>query len=241
MPLTAPLQTPRAMGGSVRVAGIRVRISAGWWLAAALLGWMLGARLFPEVYPDAASGTLIGMALAGIVVLFCSVVVHEIAHARTGRRYGVETVGVTLNLLGGVTEMRAVPRDPSADFAIAAAGPVASFALALGFALPLHLWGGASPHLGGVLAFGAVLNALLAMLNLLPVFPLDGGRMLRAALWRRSGDHAAATRATAKVARVLGVMAIGVGVLASTVGQRGWGLSVLLVGLYLRLLARSSA
>ncbi len=237
-PLTDPVIAVRRTTSGFRLAGVRVRVSGGWWIAATLLGWMLGARLFPGLYPDASGGALVGMAVAGVAVLFVSVLLHEMAHAWIGHRYGVETAAVTLHLLGGVTEMRGAPRDPRADFGIAVAGPVASFALAAAFGAPVLLDLPLPGGVEGVLGFGAALNALLAMLNLLPVFPLDGGRMLRAALWHRSGDHAAATRDTIVLARVLGVVAIVVGLLAATLGQRGWGVSVLLVGLYLRLLAR---
>jgi Zn-dependent protease len=186
-----------------------VPITVGWsWLAvvAATAG-----VLFIRLLPDAGSvGEAAAIALVGAAVLFASVVVHELSHAVVARRRGIGVRRVGLFALGGYTEMDREPSGPGDELAVAAAGPIASLLLGA------LLWvgavvAGASAGVGGVLSLLAAINVGVAVFNLLPGLPLDGGRVLRALVWERSGDALRATRVAAEAGRVLGVALVAVG------------------------------
>ncbi|TAM56186.1 hypothetical protein EPN52_15165 [bacterium] len=174
-----------------RCFGIRVGIHPSWLLVFALAVWMLS-----ESFGDLGAMYALSVSVITALALFGSVVVHEFAHALIARRFGVATLSVRLFLFGGVATIAAEPPTPGAEAAIAVAGPLCSAALAGLCALALeamrHL--GGEPHLALVLMALAAANAFLAAFNLLPAFPMDGGRIFRAAVWRLRGDRAAATR-----------------------------------------------
>ena len=193
-----------------RCLGIRVGIHPSWLVVFALVVWVLS-----NSFVDLGGAHALALAVITALAFFGSVVVHEYAHALVARRFGVATLSIRLFLFGGVATIAAEPPSPGAEAAIAVAGPLCSAALAglcgLGLEIARGLAG--EPHLALLLMALTAANALLAAFNLLPAFPMDGGRILRAAIWRLRGDHAAATRLSSVAgmgfALALGLLGIG--------------------------------
>jgi Zn-dependent protease len=205
-------------------------VRAHWSLLVVLL--LLTQILAVGVLPAALDGHhpaaywLFGAGAA--VVFVVAILIHELAHALTARRYGIRVDNVTLWMLGGVTELGSQPKTPRAEAAVAASGPAASLALGGAFAGLAWLID-ASPLLRAALAWLAGINLLLAVFNLLPAAPLDGGRLLRAVLWRRYRDRIRATQASARAGSLLGMALIAWGVVQVLSGVI-LGLWLVLVG-----------
>jgi Zn-dependent protease/CBS domain-containing protein len=182
------------------------------------------------------------MGLVAALGLFGSILLHEVSHAVVARRFGLETRCITLWIFGGVAETAAEPGTPQAELRVALAGPACSFALAAA----LGALGYAGTALGvplpiaGVLLYLGWINLVLAVFNLLPGFPLDGGRVLRAILWRATGDVHRATRAASRTGVGLGVLMMAAGILFAFGGNLLGGLWWVLIGSFLRRAAESS-
>ena len=182
-----------------RVFGIPIRLHASWFLVFAFVTWTLAVGYLPESLPGQAEPRYWGMAAAAALLLFVSVLLHELGHSAVALRYRIPIGHITLFVFGGVAHMQREPPRPRAECLIALAGPAVSFALAGG------LFGAGSlmesrPDLEGVVVLTMLLgtvNLQLGVFNLIPGFPLDGGRVLRAALWAWSGDFIKATRLSA--------------------------------------------
>ncbi|HMA47503.1 MAG TPA: site-2 protease family protein [Frankiaceae bacterium] len=218
-----------------RIAGVRVGVN--WTVLAifALLVYGLGAGRFPDVYPDRPAWAYAVAALVAGVVFFASLLAHEIAHAVVAKRFGLEVEGITLWLLGGVARIRGASPSPGAELRIAGVGPLVSALLAIGFgvvAFLLDLVGVTGLPLG-VLAWLAGINLLLALFNVLPAAPLDGGRLLRAWLWRRHGDRLRATVTASRAGRTLGYVLVALGLLEFLLGGGFGGLWLALIGVFL--------
>lgn len=164
------------------------------------------------------------------LLLFASVLAHELGHALVARRHGVEVVSIHLHMLGGVALMNDMPREPRHEVAIAAAGPVVSFALAAAFGFGAWATGASLAGLGGrwidLLAYIGALNLGMALFNLLPALPMDGGRILRA-LWAERRGWLRATRASAKISRAFAVLFVAAGL-----GFGAWSLALIGVLLF---------
>jgi Zn-dependent protease len=191
-----------------RLFRIRVGFHISWIALFVFVTWTIAASL-TEMTP------LIAATLAAVcaLTLFASVITHEFAHALVARRFGVQTRGITLFIFGGVATLENEPPTPRAEVAIALAGPLASAILALAFygaMLVVDRLGELPILLGLALAcaYVAVANAVLAVFNLVPAFPMDGGRVLRAVLWMRTRDHRAATIAAALLGVTLAVCCV---------------------------------
>lgn len=230
-----------------RLFGFPIRLDPTWVFVAALITWTLATGAFPLFSPGLSTGTYWWMGVVGALGLFASVVLHEVAHAVTARRYGIPIRGITLFFFGGVAEMGGEPPTARSEFFIAIAGPIASLGIA-GTGGALYLLGGledpASSWLGpllGVIGYLALMNAVLAVFNLIPAFPLDGGRVLRSLLWGTLGDLRRSTRIASGIGSGFGILLVGLGV------ARGvWFDDVLggiwwcLLGLFVRNAARES-
>jgi len=178
---------------------IRVGFHVSWIVLFLFVVWALASS-----FSDLQTPLAIGLAVACAVLLFASVVIHEFAHALVARRFGVQTQGITLFIFGGVATLDSEPPTPRAESAIAVAGPVMSGLLALGcYGITMLLDRfGAGPVAAGIsltFAYLAVANAVLAIFNLVPAFPMDGGRVLRSLIWMRTHDRRTATAAAALV------------------------------------------
>lgn len=221
--------------------GFEVRVDLSWVFLGLLILVTLAQGLFPALYPELPPVRHWLMAAVGLVGLMLSIVIHEFSHSLVARRYGMPIHGITLFIFGGVAEMDDEPPSARAEFLMAAAGPLASFVLAIAF---YQLWQVgetvAAPAVSGILLYLAYLNALLGVFNLLPAFPLDGGRMLRAVLWRLRGDMQWATRWAARLGAGFGWLLVALGIWQVLAGNFVGGLWWVLIGLFLRGAARGS-
>jgi len=182
------------------------------------------------------------MGVAGALGLFGSIVFHELSHSLVARRYGMSIKGITLFIFGGVAEMESEPPDPKTEFLMAIAGPISSFLLAaLLWAAASIAEGGAWPQpVAGVLSTLAVVNFTVAVFNLAPAFPLDGGRVLRAALWHWRRDLQEATFISSRIGRGFGTALMILGVIAFVGGNLIGGMWWFLIGIFVRGAASSS-
>jgi Zn-dependent protease len=222
------------------VAGIPVGVH---WTAAVVLviiADILGASALPATLPRQPAITYWSVAAAASLLLLCSLLLHELAHALVARRSGVRVHSITLWMLGGMTELDNEPPNPGTDLRIALAGPAASLAVAAtfgGLALVTGYSGAAPAVVVAAAAWLAVLNGLIAAFNMLPGAPLDGGRVLRAALWRRYRDETRAALAAARAGQYLGVVIIGAGVAGLLVWLRLDGVWLVIIGWFLAVAA----
>ena len=211
--------------------GFEIRIDASWLLIAALIVWSLSSGYFPDVLPGLDQGAYLGLALVAMLGLFASLILHELSHSLVARRYGLGIGGITLFLFGGVAELADEPQSAVSEFWIAVAGPAMSVLLSALFGLAA-LATGAEGLIGVLVAYLATINLVLALFNLVPAFPLDGGRVLRAWLWQRSGDMLDATRKASAAGTFFALALMGLG-LASTLSGGGiGGLWLVLIGFF---------
>lgn len=224
------------------IFGFKIRLDVSWFVVAVLITWSLAAGVFPQLSPGLSTTAYWIMGAAGALLLFASVVAHELSHALVARRFGIEMKGITLFIFGGVAEMSDEPPSPKAEFWVAIAGPIASVGVAAAFyafvtaaTLPAAV--------RAVVGYLAGINLILAVFNLIPAFPLDGGRILRSALWHWKGSLRWATRITSAIGAGFGYLLIGLGVLQLVVGGPGAFVSAMwmaLIGLFLRSAAQMS-
>lgn len=222
--------------------GFDIKIDPSWLIIATLVTWSLWREYFPIVLPGASGSIHFAMALTGMLGLFASLLLHELSHSVVARHFGVPIKSITLFIFGGIAELEAEPKSARIEFWVALAGPVMSLCLALGFwilAAVTGVFSSATP-LAEVLSYLALINLVLALFNLVPAFPLDGGRVLRAYLWHRSGDMLAATRAASRSGEIFGYALIALGILALLQGGLMVGIWQLMIGWFVLLAARSS-
>ena len=198
-----------------RVAGIRIGLSWSLLPAFALIAWSLANGQLPYEVPGYNHSAYWVVGVLTAVAFFAALVAHELAHSIVARRRGMRVQGIVLWLFGGVAQMEGEMSDPRTELMVAVVGPLVSLLIAGVGAL--GAWGldaaGASPIVVAALAWLAAVNGLLGVFNLLPAFPLDGGRLLRAGLWWRWKDQNRATRAAANSGRIVGGGLIALGVL----------------------------
>ncbi|WP_433343950.1 site-2 protease family protein [Micromonospora sp. CA-111912] len=218
-----------------RIAGVPVGVNWSVLVIFLLIAWGLSANQFPRSYPDRPTWEYVLAGLSAAVVFFLGLLAHEVSHAVVARRNGIEVGGITLWLFGGVAELRGEARDPGAELRIAGVGPLVSLIIGVffgGIAVLLALAGVHGLWLGA-LAWLAGINLLLAVFNALPAAPLDGGRLLRAAVWKATGDRTRASVVAARAGRILGVLLIGLGLWQFLRGVGFGGLWLALIGWFL--------
>ncbi|MBI4571903.1 MAG: site-2 protease family protein [candidate division NC10 bacterium] len=231
------------MRGTVRIgtlAGIPLELHFTWAIIFALLSWSLATGYFPQAVPDLPTGSYWSKGVLAALLLFASILAHELGHALVARREGVQTRRIVLFAFGGVAELKAEPPGPGAEFRIAVAGPVVSIGLVVFFGI---LTGALAvrPGAAAVAAYLAMLNGIVVLFNLIPAFPLDGGRILRAALWRFWGDLPRATRAAAGAGRFFAYFLIVTGIFGMLAGHAAGALWRVFIGLFLLMAAQSAA
>jgi Zn-dependent protease/CBS domain-containing protein len=219
--------------GAIR--GIPIRIHFTWLIIFGLLSWSLASGYFPQHYPDLPITAYWVKAIIAALFLFGSVLVHELMHALMAQNLRVPIAGITLFALGGVSEMKQEPPSPSAEFKIAIVGPLASLALAGLFWL---IWRalereGPDPSFAAIALYLVGLNAVVAVFNLLPAFPLDGGRVLRAIIWGVTTNLKKATYLATRVGRVFAYILISVGAVSLFAGAGFQGIWMALIGFFL--------
>ena len=220
------------MGDGIKLGrpfGIQITIQPSWFIIMVVLTWSLATVVFPSTFMGSQATYWVVGGLASLL-LFASVLVHELAHSLVARAQGIRVKGITLFLLGGVSSIEDDPSSPGREALLAGVGPLTSLLLGgvlivAGFALRAP----ASVHV--LLIYLGSMNAILAAFNMLPGFPLDGGRVLRAILWARWNDPERATRGSAQVGRALGyVMMAGGAVLLVAMGNLFGGLWIGFIG-----------
>jgi Zn-dependent protease len=222
------------MGSSLelgRIAGIRVGIHWSWLVVFALFVWTLSTDVFPSTNPDLGDGAHVAMAFVAAMLFFTSVLLHELGHALQARRERIEIEGITLWLFGGVATLKGAFTGAGTEFRIAIAGPLVSLGLAIGFVAIALLDG--PQEVDGVAAWLGYVNVALLVFNLVPAVPLDGGRMLHAALWRLKGDFGRATRTATGIGRTFGYALIAVGVVLLVRGDATSGVWMAFLGWFL--------
>jgi Zn-dependent protease/CBS domain-containing protein len=211
-----------------RVFGIDIAIHPSWFIILAVLVWTLADSVFPSAYLWSRATYWI-VAVVSALLLFASVIVHELAHSLIAKHQGIPVKNITLFVLGGVSSLEEEPRSPGREALMAGAGPLSSLVLggvALGVGRALR-----TPETArAILLYLGSVNILLGAFNLLPGFPLDGGRVLRAALWKRSGDMLRATKGAARTGTALGYLLIAVGVVMALLGSLLGGIWMAFVG-----------
>ncbi len=215
------------------IFGFRISIDLSWLGLAALIVWSLASDLFPDSLPGRSTQTYYLMAVVAALGMFASIVYHELAHSLVARLYGIRIAGITLFLFGGVAELDDEPPTPKSEFLVAIAGPISS--LLLGGALYLIgnvLESSAPVEVLAVLSYLMIINIVLAVFNLIPAFPLDGGRMLRAALWWRQGDLGKATRIASLLGAGLGIALMAFGAYNAFTGATIGGMWQILIGYF---------
>ena len=225
-----------------RLAGIEVGLHWSLAIVFVLIVWTLAGQVFPLVVPDQPQSAYWLTSVVAAMLFYVSLLSHEMGHALVARRLGVKVEGITLWIFGGVARLRSDASTPGTEARIAIAGPVVSLVLAIFFgAATFGLDAGAGPPLiEGACGWLAFSNATLLLFNLIPAFPLDGGRILRAWLWRRTRDRYRATSTAARLGRACAFVMIGVGLVALFL-QEGTlsGLWLIFLGWFLMSAARS--
>jgi Zn-dependent protease/CBS domain-containing protein len=221
-------------GRGPNILGLRIRLHWSWYLIVLLLTWGLAVSYYPSVEPHwtAAGDWIAGFATA--ILFFGSVLAHEIAHSLIARSRGMRVRRITLFIFGGISEIGDEPRSASDEFWMTIVGPGTSFALALIFFL---IWLGtrhtSAQVISPVAGYLASINLAVGVFNLLPGFPLDGGRILRSLLWRAKGNELDATRIAARAGRIVALLIAGAGFALIFAGNIIDGIWLLLIAWFL--------
>jgi Zn-dependent protease/predicted transcriptional regulator len=223
-----------------RIAGIEVRIDSSWAVIALLITYSMYLRI-SFLYRDLSGGGAVALAILSAVLFFGSVLVHELAHALVSQARGIRVQDITLFLFGGATRARVESRGPGDEFLIALVGPLTSLLLAALFGIVAGLGRSVlSAPLAGTFGYLAWVNLVLAVFNLVPGFPLDGGRLLRSAVWKATGSLGRATRVASLAGQAVGWLLVAAGVVSLLGGNLAGGIWFAFIGWFLVQAARSS-
>jgi Zn-dependent protease/predicted transcriptional regulator len=234
-----------------KIFGIDITINVSWLFVFALMAWSLGSSVGPLRAVGLSMSARITLGIVMALLFFASVLAHELAHSLVARARGVPIAGITLFIFGGVSSFEGEPSTAPAEAWISGVGPLTSlvlggvfYALALAFGLSRVAYSGVpvasdgavhDPQLALAVAFGylAAANVALAIFNILPAFPLDGGRVFHAVAWRVTGDRLRATRIAVVVGRVIASIFIIYGIIVTLVFGLGGGLWLTFIGWFL--------
>jgi len=223
-----------------RIGGIEVRVDSSWVVIALLITYSMYLRL-SVLYPELSGGGAVALAVLSAVLFFGSVLVHELAHALVAQARGIRVQDITLFLFGGATRAKVDSRGPGDEFLIALVGPLTSGLVAGLFGIVAGLGGNVLTRpLAGTLGYLAWTNLLLAAFNLVPGFPLDGGRLLRSAIWKTTGSLGRATRIASVAGQAVGWLLVAAGVAWLLAGDLAGGIWFAFIGWFLVQAARSS-
>ncbi len=224
-----------------RVAGIEIGLHWSLAIVFVLIAWTLAGQVFPELAPGQSQLAYWLVSCLAVLLFYVSLLAHEMGHALVARRLGVHVEGITLWLFGGVARLGGDAATAGAEAKIAIAGPIVSLVLAVSFGLAtfvLDAAGGPALIEAGCFWLGFS-NGTLLLFNLVPAYPLDGGRLLRAWLWRRRGDRYRATATAALLGRAFGFVIIGLGLLALFFERDLGGVWLIFIGLFVMSAARN--
>jgi Zn-dependent protease len=244
------------MGGSIQLArifGIRIGASPSWFIVLFVMILWLSTSLRDHVLTSYSDGTVYAVAVAGALLFFASLVLHELGHALVARRNGIRIEGIELWFFGGIARLSRDSRSPGEEFRVAAAGPAVTLAIvalcALGAVLgnrgatfldSATLAGSAATPAIALVAWLAEINAVLFLFNMVPAFPLDGGRIARAIAWKATGDRNRGTRFSGRLGQAFSYVLIGFGIFVLLRGDVVSGLWLLLLGWFLAQAARGA-
>jgi len=219
-----------------KISGFELKIDLSWIIIAVLITWSLAEGVFPLHNKSLSKFIYWIMGAAGAIGLFLSVIFHELSHSVVARKFGLPMKGITLFIFGGVAEMDEEPPNPKTEFYMAIAGPLASiflglFLLALNYLGNLWTW---NVSVKMVLSYLGTINFILAGFNLIPAFPLDGGRVLRSFLWHRKKNLRSATRIASGIGIGFGTFLIFLGVFLVLAGGMIGGIWWVMIGIFLR-------
>jgi len=195
-----------------RIAGIDIGVHYTWIFIFVFISWSLAQGFFPQAYAGWDTLTYWITGIIAALMLFVSVLLHELAHSLVAKRRGIPVASITLFFFGGVSNLEEEPKKPMAEFTMAIVGPGTSLVLALVFWLLYLIPADKTGPLAAMLSYLALINLILAVFNLLPGFPLDGGRVLRSIIWGATGNLVKATNIAGRIGQLLGWALIGVGI-----------------------------
>lgn len=220
----------------IRLLGFEIKIDPSWIIVLFLMIWSLSLGVFPQYYQGLPSTTYWWMGIFGAIGLFVSIVIHELFHSLVARRFGLSIRGITLFMFGGVAEMTEEPANAKTEFYMALAGPVTSIALGMIFYSTYLILKrlGVSMGITGIFGYLGIIKWALAGFNLIPAFPLDGGRILRSILWWRKKDLRWATRIASRMGEIFGFTLIFLGVFSIFRGSFVGGIWLFLIGMFLQ-------
>lgn len=222
--------------------GIPVRIHYTLWLVFILIAWSLAYGYMPRQYPGLDVVTYWAIGIASVIVLFASVLIHELSHSYIAKKNGLPIARITLFFFGGVSEMTGEPQDAGLEVRMAAAGPLMSLLIAgvLGALWYISELANVPIPVIATLGYGALINAALAAFNLVPAFPLDGGRVFRGSLWKRSGNLIGATSTATRVSEALSLLFMLGGFVAIIFGDFVDGIWIVVLGWFIKSGAETS-
>ncbi len=222
-----------------RIAGIEIRIDTSWVVIALLITYSMYIR-FSVVFPRLSTGKAVALAVMAAVLFFGSVLTHEMAHALVSVARGIRVQDITLFLFGGATRAKVDSKGPADEFVIAVVGPLTSLALGALFWWISSLEGLLSRPVAGAIGYLGWVNLILAVFNLVPGFPLDGGRLLRSVVWKVTGNLRRATRIASIAGQAVGWLLVLAGLLSLVSGSLSGGIWLAFIGWFLVQAARSS-
>jgi Zn-dependent protease/CBS domain-containing protein len=218
------------------IMGIPIRMHFSWLIVFGLITWSLSTFYFPKAAPDLPTASYWIKGALAALMLFFSVAFHELAHSFVAKKYKISIESITLFIFGGVAQMKGEPPHPKAEFRIAIAGPLSSlFLSAVFFFLSLNTAGGVK----SLFAYLAQLNMIIGIFNLIPGFPMDGGRVLRSIIWERKKNFFYATQKASGIGRTIALFFIFLGIFSAFRGIPG-GLWLMLIGWFLYTAAQAS-
>ena len=230
------------MPGSIRlgkIAGIGIDINVSWIIIVVLITWSLATQ-FMVIYPGWGTATYWIVGLIAAILLFVSVLLHELAHSLVARSRGLPVSSITLFIFGGVSNLDREPQTPGVEFWMAIVGPITSIVIGI-IAYLLYLPVGASRSpLAAILSYLAITNILLGIFNLIPGFPLDGGRVLRSIIWKITGNLRRATRIASVIGEIVAFLFILVGIWIFFSGNIFSGIWIGFIGWFLLTAARTA-
>jgi Zn-dependent protease/predicted transcriptional regulator len=218
-----------------KIAGIQINIDMSWFIIFLLVLWSLSAGYFPRQFPDQSAQVYWGAGLVATILFFFSVLFHEMSHSLMAQRCGIEISEIKLFIFGGVSRLSEEAKNPVNEFKIAVVGPLSSFVLAIFFWFCQNLLGGLQlPLLQAITGYLVWINIALGIFNLLPGFPLDGGRILRAVLWHTTGSLSRATKWASDVGKGLAIALMVLGAIQIFTGMLIGGIWLIFIGMFLR-------
>ncbi|GBE04677.1 MAG TPA: CBS domain-containing protein [Nitrospirae bacterium] len=221
-----------------KVMGIPIKLHVSWFVIFVVITYLLATQYFPQVAPELPHATNWLRGAVAALLLFLSVVIHELSHSFVALRYNIPITSITLFIIGGVAQMKKEPSSPKIELKMALAGPLSSYLLCLIFFILFKLLGDYK-GLEAIAYYLFYLNAVLGTFNLMPGFPMDGGRVLRALLWKRSGNYVDATKKASKAGQAIALMFMVFGFTLLMAGRPD-GLWFLLIAWFLYTAAQTS-